>query len=75
MRNKNVILTLLVILGLICAYNLYYTYEVFSIENELDAMTPEQRSEKFKEEGFAESYKTARKNAMSLGLDLKGGIS
>ena len=74
MRNKNVILTLLVILGLICAYNLYYTYEVFSIENELDAMTPEQRSEKFKEEGFAESYKTARKNAMSLGLDLKGGM-
>jgi len=74
MRNKNVILTLLVIFGLICAYNLFYTWKVFSIEAELDAMSPEDRKEKFKEEGFAEEYKNARKNSMSLGLDLKGGM-
>lgn len=74
MRNKNVILTLLVIFAMICAYNLFYTWKVFDIEAQLDAMTPEERSEKFKEEGFADEYKNARKNAMSLGLDLKGGM-
>ncbi len=74
MRNKNVILTLLVIFAMICAYNLFYTWKVFNIEAELDAMTSEERSEKFKEEGFAEEYKEARKNSLSLGLDLKGGM-
>jgi SecD/SecF fusion protein len=74
MRNKNVILTLLVVFAMICAYNLFYTWKVFNIEGELDAMTAEERSEKFKEEGFAEEYKQARKNSMSLGLDLKGGM-
>lgn len=74
MRNKNVILTLLVIFAVICGYNLFYTWKVFNIEAELDAMTPEERSEKFKEEGFSEEYKNARKNAFSLGLDLKGGM-
>lgn len=74
MRNKNVILTLLVIFSLICAYNLFYTWKVFNIEGELDAMTADERSEKFKEEGFAEEYKQARKNSLSLGLDLKGGM-
>jgi SecD/SecF fusion protein len=74
MRNKNVILTLLAIFGLICAYNLFFTWKTFDIEAQLDAMTAEERSEKFKEEGFAEEYKNARKNSMSLGLDLKGGM-
>jgi SecD/SecF fusion protein len=74
MRNKNVILTLLVVFAMICAYNLFYTWKVFNIEGELDAMTAEERSEKFKEEGFADEYKQARKNSMSLGLDLKGGM-
>jgi SecD/SecF fusion protein len=74
MRNKNVILTLLVIFGLICAYNLFFTWKTFDIEAQLDAMTAEERKEKFKEEGFSEEYKSARKNSMSLGLDLKGGM-
>jgi SecD/SecF fusion protein len=74
MRNKNVIATLLVIFALICAYNLFYTFYTFSIESDLNSMTPQEKNEKFKDGDFNETYKNARKNSLSLGLDLQGGM-
>ena len=39
MRNKNVIIALLVIFSGICVYNLYYTFSQFRMESEVDRLT------------------------------------
>ncbi|HEX2899182.1 MAG TPA: protein translocase subunit SecD, partial [Bacteroidia bacterium] len=74
MRNKNTIIALLVIFTGICFFNLFMTYRAFSMESELNALTPEQADAKRREEGFKESYEYAQRNAFSLGLDLQGGL-
>jgi len=74
MRNRGLILTLLVIFALICAYNLYYTVMRLSTDSMLNEMTVEQRVEWFKDQENFEAYKTYRENSMSLGLDLQGGM-
>lgn len=67
MRNKATVTALLVIFTLICGFNLFYTYQAFDYESgmgEKDMATLLQD----------ESYKTAKRNAFSLGLDLQGGL-
>ncbi len=74
MRNRGLVLTLLVIFALICAYNLYYTVMRLSTDSMLNEMTVEQRVEWFKDQENFDAYKKYRENSMSLGLDLQGGM-
>ncbi|MCS7074406.1 MAG: protein translocase subunit SecDF, partial [Bacteroidia bacterium] len=74
MKNKNLIITLLVIFGAICAYNIFYTVKRISMDNELSSMTPEQRREWQKNKENTDAYKVATANSMGLGLDLQGGM-
>lgn len=67
MRNKPTIVALLVIFSIICAFNLFYTYQAFDYEGDLKA---EEMTTLLQDDG----YKTAKRNAFSLGLDLQGGL-
>lgn len=67
MRNKATITALLVIFGLICAFNLFFTYQAFDYESGVEdsKMAILQQDE---------GYKRAKRNSFSLGLDLQGGL-
>ena len=74
MRNKNVIITLLVVFAIICTYNLVQTYRAFSIDSFMKNASQEEVDEKKKDPDYMKSYKNAQENAFALGLDLQGGM-
>ncbi|MCZ2356393.1 MAG: protein translocase subunit SecDF [Bacteroidia bacterium] len=74
MKNRNVIIGLLAIFALICAYNIYYTGVLISTDSALSNMTSEKRSKWLDKKDNYEKYKAAHENGMSLGLDLQGGM-
>lgn len=67
MRNKATVTALLVIFTLICGFNLFYTYQAFDYESGLGE---KDMATLLQDDG----YKTAKRNAFSLGLDLQGGL-
>ncbi len=67
MRNKTTIIVLLLIFSAICLSNLVFTYIAFDYESGLTEA-------EMKDLPGNESYRQAKNNAFSLGLDLQGGI-
>jgi len=67
MRNKATITALLIIFGIICAFNLFFTYQAFDYESGVE---DSQMAILQQDEG----YQRAKRNAFSLGLDLQGGL-
>jgi SecD/SecF fusion protein len=75
MRNKNTIITLLVIFSAICLWNLFHTWRAFSIEGDLNSSeTVEERAVLEADKDLMGSYRYSQRNAFSLGLDLQGGL-
>jgi SecD/SecF fusion protein len=74
MRNKNTVITLIVIFGAICAWNLWETWNRFSIESELSKLSIPQQEKKLADPAFKQRYENKRNRSFSLGLDLQGGI-
>lgn len=74
MRNKNFFVALLVIFGLICAYNIYFSYERLATDSHLGSLSDSARAEWWKSADNVTSYNQATKNSFSLGLDLQGGM-
>ncbi len=74
MKSRSVIVFLLTIFLLISGYNFYYTVKRLQIDRHLSSLTPEGRLKWLQDKENYESYKTAVKNSISLGLDLQGGM-
>ncbi len=74
MKSRSVIVFLLSVFLLISGYNFYYTVKRLSLDRYLSSLTPEERVKWLQDKENYESYKTAVKNSISLGLDLQGGM-
>ena len=74
MRNKNVILFLLIVFTIICGYNLYHTTQTFSKENELRDADSAGYISLTSDKEYMDSYRSSQEKSLSLGLDLQGGM-
>jgi SecD/SecF fusion protein len=90
MKNKNTVVTLLVIFTAICFYNLYWSYVQFDSEQQLekgrvvkamegplsqaDSATLKTYEALLTDEDFQAKYKKSIDRSFTLGLDLQGGM-
>ncbi|MGQ9864579.1 MAG: protein translocase subunit SecD [Bacteroidia bacterium] len=73
-KQKSFIVTLLVIFGLICTYNLFWAFERLRLESNLNTMSATERESWLKDAENYDHYKKAVQNSFALGLDLQGGM-
>ncbi|MBX3101185.1 MAG: protein translocase subunit SecDF [Bacteroidetes bacterium] len=72
MKQKNLVLWLLIVFAAISAWNIFYTYERLGMDAEMAAL-PDSSRATYLEQNY-EAYQAAVNRSLGLGLDLQGGM-
>jgi SecD/SecF fusion protein len=72
MKQKNLVLWLLIVFAAISAWNIFNTYDRLSMDAEMAAL-PDSSRAKYLEQNY-DHYQAAVSRSMGLGLDLQGGM-